>query len=132
MVTQARKPQSKVHPVVAKPHPVAEPVPEVVDIETVLPEAALGNVEPPVKPSEDELVLLQEVAEEAPEEVPEDSPSPVSDTYEVRFTAAHTFGNRVYLEGETAFVPKNDPFYGLSPEEQEATRGKIRFVPVTD
>lgn len=137
MVTQARKPQSKVHPVVVKP------VPEVVDIESIIvaddsddddatPVEVLENEGSPSVKSVAELVVLQEAAEAAPE-VPLESASKVPATkYEVRFTAAHTFGTHVYREGETAFVPRDHSFYGMSPEEQEEKTGKIHFVPVKD
>jgi hypothetical protein len=117
MATTPRKPQ------------VRTPRPKAVAIEEVVPEIeVLENEGAPVLGSEEELVLLQEEAEATPEEK-----APVdTTTYEVRFNQAHTLGNRVYKEGETAIVPMDHPFYGMSPQDQEEKYGKIHFVPLTD
>lgn len=118
------KPQSTV----AKPAPApipeeitATPIEEVVEVPTVVEE-----VEEPT-PSEEVLVTLQQAAEET---TPEPKTKPVEGTHEVRFCLPHTFGNRVYVDGDIATVPSDHPFYGMSPKEQEEKYGEVHFIPV--
>lgn len=98
------------------PHAVAD-IADVTNTEFTPAEEAL-------KPSEDELVQLQKEAEE-------DTPAKAAvepGMHEVRFSVSHTYGNRVYDVGETAQVPVDHPYYGMSPQEQEDKYGRIHFV----
>ncbi len=74
------------------------------------------------KPSEEELIVRQQQAEA------DVVPLPDVETHRVIFRQPHTFGYRVYVAGESADVPKDHPFYGLTPKEQEEKFGVVHFV----
>lgn len=84
-----------------------------------------------VKAGEDDTIAKRVAAmEEAEKAVPaEPVRDPKADLYKVKFVVPHTFENRVVDKDQVMEVPRDHPFYGMSPKEQEEKYGQVHFVP---